>query len=191
MNLNFRTLHRKSAPIIFIPLFLTALTGIAFRLGRTWFGIPDDVAEWFLVIHQGEFLGQMLVPIYVLLMGMGLLGMIITGLTMLRRKNNPSAKPKRDVRWFHRALAPIAFLPLIVSATTGIGYRVGKAWFGLPTEQAALLLRIHQGSYLGNFWRVFYVLLVGAGLVTLLITGMQMTGIFRQRRTQTADNPKE
>lgn len=183
MNLNFRILHRKSAPIIFIPLFLTALTGVAYRVSRTWFGIPGDVAEWFMVVHQGEFLGRMLVPIYVLLMGVGLLGMISTGLTMLvRRKNKSTAAPKRDWRWFHRTIAPIAFLPLIISATTGIGYRLGKAWFELPNEQAALLLRLHQGSYLGSFGRVFYVLLVGVGLIMLLVTGIQMTGIFRKSR---------
>ena len=44
-------------------------------------------------------------------------------------------------------------------------YRLGQAWFGLPPEQAALWLRIHQGAYLGPFLKPFYVLLLG-GWVT-------------------------
>jgi uncharacterized iron-regulated membrane protein len=183
MNRNFRTLHRKSAPIIFLPLFLTALTGVAYQLGRTLFGTNYDVAKWFLFVHQGEFLGQMLVPIYVLLMGVGLLGMMITGLTLLPRKNKSTAKPKQDGRWFHRTIAPIAFLPLMISAVTGISYRLGTVWFGLSNEQGEILLQIHQGAYLGNIGRVFYVLLVGLSLVMISITGLQMTGIFRKLRS--------
>lgn len=75
----------------------------------------------------------------------------------------------------------IAFLPLFVSAITGIAYRLGRAWFALSSQQASILLRIHQGSYLGNF-KAVYVLLVGLSLLALLITGIQMTGIFRKSR---------
>lgn len=181
--INFRKLHRQSAPIVFIPLILSALTGIAYRLGRNWFGLPKEIADIFLSIHQGEFLGKPLVPVYVLLVGLGLLGMIVTGFTMIKWQGKPSkSPPKKDWRWFHRVLAPIAFLPLLVSAFTGISYRLGRAWFGLSKEQASILLKIHQGSYLGTTFKPFYVLLVGGSLLALLITGIQMTGIFRKRR---------
>ncbi|MBO0348346.1 PepSY domain-containing protein [Phormidium pseudopriestleyi FRX01] len=181
--INFRKLHRKSAPIVFLPLLLSALTGVAYRLGRTWFGIPEEVADFFMTIHQGEFLGNPLVPVYVLFVGLGLLGMIVTGFTLIKWQGKaPKVQPKKDWRWFHKFLAPIAFVPLFVSAITGIGYRLGKAWFGLSSEQASILLKIHQGSYLGTTFKVFYVLLVGVSLGVLLITGIQMTGIFRKSR---------
>lgn len=180
--INFRKLHRKSAPIVFIPLILSALTGIGYRLGRTWFGIPSEIAEIFLNIHEGRFLGKPLVPVYVLLVGLGLLGMIVTGFTLIKWQRKTSKfQPKKDWRWFHRFLAPIAFLPLLVSAITGIAYRLGRAWFGLSGKQASILLQIHQGSYLGTTLKPFYVLLVGGSLLVLLITGIQMTGIFRKR----------
>jgi uncharacterized iron-regulated membrane protein len=183
--MDLRKLHRKTAPIVFIPLVLTAVTGVAYRLGRSWFGIPDGVAEFFMTIHEGRFLGESLVPVYVLLVGLGLLGMITTGLVMLKPKRQSSQHtPKMDLRGFHRVLAPIAFLPLIVSSLTGVAYRLGKAWFNLPSNQAAILLQIHQGSYLGSALKPLYVLLVGAGLIGLLITGIQMSGIFRTRKSQ-------
>lgn len=180
--INFRKIHRKSAPIIFIPLILSALTGIAYRLGRTWFGIPAGIADIFLNIHEGRFLGKPLVPVYVLLVGLGLVGMIVTGFTLIKWQGKTSKfQSKKDWRWFHRFLAPIAFFPLLVSAITGIAYRLGRAWFGLSGEQASILLKIHQGSYLGTTLKPFYVLLVGGSLLVLLITGIQMTGIFRKR----------
>lgn len=186
MMINYRQIHRKSAPILFIPLFLSALTGIAYRLGRSWFNIPGEMAGFLLSLHEGRFLGQPLVPVYVLLVGLGLIGMIFTGFSLIKwQKKNLKISilsAKKNWRWWHRLLAPIAFLPLFVSAITGIGYRLGRTWFGLSREQAAILLQIHQGSYLGTTFKPFYVLLVGASLIILLITGIQMTGIFRQRQ---------
>lgn len=184
MLLSFRKLHRRIAPILFLPLLASALTGIAYRIGRSSFKIPGNVAEWLMVIHQGEYLSQPLVPVYVLLVGLGLLGMIATGLTMIfqlvKRQRSPNSK--LNVRQFHRTLAPFIFLPLIISAVTGIVYRLGKSWFGMSNAQAAIVLRIHQGSYLGDFWRQIYVLLIGIGLIAMLFTGINMTGIFRRRR---------
>jgi uncharacterized iron-regulated membrane protein len=185
MMMNLRKLHRKVAPILFLPLLLSALTGIAYRVGRNWFGIPNEVAEFFLTLHEGRFLGQPLVPVYVLLVGLGLVGMIVTGLAMIKRQRKTSRfRPKRDGRWYHRVLGLIAFLPLFVTAITGIAYRLGKAWFGLSNQQASILLQIHQGSYLGPTLKPVYVLLVGASLVGLLITGIQMIRLFPKRKSQ-------
>lgn len=177
--INFRKLHRKIAPILFLPLLLSALTGIAYRIGRSWFGISDSVADFFMTIHEGRFFGQGLVPVYVLLVGLGLLGMIFTGLTMIKAKLSKT-QPRKDQRSVHRILALITFLPLLVSAITGIAYRLGKTWFGLSNEQASVLMTLHQGSYLGQTFKPIYVLLVGAGLLSLLVTGIRMTGIFRR-----------
>lgn len=181
--MNLRKLHRKSAPILFLPLLLTALTGVAYRIGRTWFGLSESVGDIFLEIHQGEFLGDALVPIYVLLVGLGLLGMLVTGIVMVIQRKPSKAQPKKDYRWVHRILAPITFLPLLLSASTGIAYRLGRAWFGLPREQASFLMSLHQGSYFGTVGRSIYVFLVGLGLVALLVTGLQMTPLFRKWRS--------
>lgn len=184
MRLNVR-IHRQLALILFLPLLASALTGVIYRLGRSWFGIPVTAGNFLMFIHQGEFLGQPLVPVYVLFVGLGLLGMIGTGLTiLLRRRRRSHQQSKFSSRLLHRILAPIIFLPLIATSLTGIVYRLGKSWFGMSNQQAAIFLRIHQGTYLGPFWRHIYVLVVGIGLISMLITGINMTGIFRKRRVK-------
>ena len=185
----FRKLHRKVAPILFIPLLLSALTGIGYRLGRSWFGISKDTGKIFMNIHQGTFLGKPLEPVYVSLVGLGLIGLVITGFSMIRKSKqsrSSKAQSKLTVRSIHSIVAPIIFLPLFASAITGIAYRVGESWLGLPEEQIELLMTIHQGSYFGSFGKPIYVLLVGLGLVAMLFTGISMTGLFHKRRSPVA-----
>ncbi len=189
-SINFRKLHRQVAPIIFIPLLLSAITGVAYRLGEDWFGIEGDAAEIFMVIHQGSYLGKELRPFYVLLLALGVIGLIVTGLTMTKffggaRPERPGAK--LDFRKVHRIAAPIILLPLTVSTVTGVIYRVGRSWFKMPKEVGEVFLNIHQGEYLGDFLMPIYVFLVGLGVIFLLVTGINMTGIFRKRRPQTTE----
>jgi uncharacterized iron-regulated membrane protein len=183
--MDFRKSHNKIAPIIFVPLLLAALSGIAYRVGRSWFGLSDDFGDFMMVIHEGRFLGRPLVPVYVMLVGFGLIAMVITGVRMLlKRRNHGRTEPKLsrfNPRLVHGFLAPFFFLPFLVSAATGLVYRLGKAWFGLSSEQAKIFLQIHQASYLGRELRVLYVLIVGLGLVAFLLTGIQMTGILKKR----------
>lgn len=183
----FRKIHRKIAPILFLPLMVSALSGISYRLGKSWFGLSGETADIFMIAHQGEYLGDALKPIYVLLLGIGLVGMIVTGLTMSRfwQASAPNASRSLPVfRQLHQNFSPIIFLPLVISAFTGIFYRIGKSWFGMSADQAEIFMKIHQGEYLGDFGKPIYVLLVGLGLITMLITGIKMTGIFRQRHAQ-------
>lgn len=176
---NFRQFHRKAAPIVFLPLLATAITGVIYRVGRSG-GMSGAIAGQVMSIHTGEFLGEAIVPFYVLLSGLSLVAMVVTGLTMWRSRSGNS--PKLTDRKIHNKLTPILFLPLAISAVTGVIYELGQDWFGLSREQANFFMAIHQGSYLGSFLRVVYVLLIGVGLVALLITGINMTGIFRRKR---------
>lgn len=181
----FRKIHRKIAPILFIPLLLSALTGVIYRLGKSWFGMPGSVSKIVMSIHQGTYLGKDLRPFYILLVGLGLLGLIVTGITMSRlaKKSSPSTAQKMSDRALHRLLAPIVCLPLFLSAISGIAYRIGRTWFGMSSDFGELMMVIHQGEYLGDFLKPIYVLLVGVGLLFMLATGIRMTGIFRKRRT--------
>ena len=137
MKIKFRKLHRQLAPILFLPLFATVLTGFAYRVGRSWFSISNTAAETLLTIHQGEFVGKQLVPIYVLLTGLGLVGMSISGIMMLKHKKHHNRKftPKKsESRQIHRLIAPILILPVVVTGITGIVYRLGLDWFGMSSR---------------------------------------------------------
>ncbi|WP_017305442.1 PepSY domain-containing protein [Spirulina subsalsa] len=89
----FRQLHRTLAPIIILPFLITALTGISYRLGKSWLGLSRDQVHWLMTIHEGEYLGPILEPIYVLLNGLGVLFMIGTGTYMVIQSWQPQ-------RWF-------------------------------------------------------------------------------------------
>jgi hypothetical protein len=84
MNIRqFRKLHQTIAPFVLFPLLITVLTGVSYRLGKSWFGLSRDQVHFLMVIHEGEYLGQVLEPIYVLLNGLGALWMLITGAVMV------------------------------------------------------------------------------------------------------------
>lgn len=199
-NVNFRKIHRQISPIIFIPLLLTALTGVAYRLAESWLGMEEDGAQnfmdihLFMDIHQGSYLGHKLRAFYVLLLALGTIGLIVSGLTMTKlfganRPERPDAK--LDFRKVHRIAAPIIFLPLAVSAVTGLIYRIGRSWFQMSDEVGEIFLKIHQGEYLGEFLMPIYVLLVGLGSILMLVSGINMTGIFRKKRQPQIDTESD
>ncbi len=177
MEVTFRKLHRKLAPILFFPLLASALTGVIYSLAKNWLGIPNYLTNLLIAIHQGKYLGEKLSPIYVLLVGLGLVGMSVTGLVLLNRNRSQvsSQQAQQNNRGIHRFIALIFLLPFAVSAETGVLYRLGTDWFGMSSEQTAVLLKIHQGGYLGSTLSGVYILLVGGGLITLVITGIKMT----------------
>jgi uncharacterized iron-regulated membrane protein len=80
-----RTFHRTVAPFLVLPFVITALTGISYRLGKSWFGLSRDQVHWLMVIHEGEYLGDIGEPIYVLLNGLSLLFMLGTGIAIWLR----------------------------------------------------------------------------------------------------------
>lgn len=92
----FRKLHRAVAPIVLLPMFITVLTGVTYRIGKSWFGLSRDQVHFLMVIHEGEYFGQVLEPVYVLLNGLGLLWMLITGSVMVWQNLSKT-------QWFRRS----------------------------------------------------------------------------------------
>ena len=78
-----RELHRSMAPLVLAPLLVTVMSGVSYRLARDWFGATSDQVHWLMVVHEGEWLGETLEPIVVLLNAIGLLWMLITGAVIL------------------------------------------------------------------------------------------------------------
>ncbi len=95
----FRRLHSTIAPIVLLPMIVTIFTGVIYRLGKSWFGLSRDQVHFLMVIHEGEYLGDFLEPIYVLFNGLGLLWMVVTGSVLLWQKFTKSA-------WFRQWRTP-------------------------------------------------------------------------------------
>ncbi len=79
----FRKLHKTMAPIVLLPLLMTVFTGVTYRLAKDWFGASRDSVHFLMVIHEGEYFGKSFEAFYVLLNGLGLLWMLVTGMIML------------------------------------------------------------------------------------------------------------
>jgi hypothetical protein len=84
----------------------------------------------------------------------------------------------RALRKYHRTIAIAVCLPLIVTVVTGLGYTILDEWFH-QDELAEFILDIHTFKIL--HLEAIYPLLNGLGLIGLLVTGLNMTGLFRKR----------
>ncbi len=161
--------HQQLVLIFAAPLLVSALTGIAHRLGRSWLGLSKEFGRAMMTLHEGRYLGSLGSSLYVLIIGLGLLAILATGAVLLWGRSLPA---QGRARRLHHLMAALAILPLFISASTGIAYRLGRNWFGLSKEQAAIFLSLHQGTYWGEAGRPFYILIVGLSLLTLIATGV-------------------
>ena len=75
----FRRYHRQLAIIMCLPLTLTVITGVAYPIADQWLSL-HQVAGVLLQIHSGSLFGME--TTYPLLNGLGLIGLLVTGLSM-------------------------------------------------------------------------------------------------------------
>jgi hypothetical protein len=90
LALRLRRAHATLAPLVLLPLLVTVLSGVTYRVSRDWGGLGRDAAHWLMVLHEGEWLkplvGRHGETVYVLLNGLGLLWMLATGLTLVAQR---------------------------------------------------------------------------------------------------------
>lgn len=79
-NLNIRSIHRTIAPIMMLPLLLTAITGVIYQI----FDLAgnDKPVKWLLDWHKGDFGILNLEVIYPFLNALGLMFLLFTGISM-------------------------------------------------------------------------------------------------------------
>ncbi|MEA5533527.1 peptidase [Crocosphaera sp. XPORK-15E] len=75
----FRKYHRFLAIAVCLPLILTVISGVGYTIFDEWFE-QDEIAHFLIKIHTMKLLG--LEGIYPLLNGLGLIGLLVTGLSM-------------------------------------------------------------------------------------------------------------
>jgi hypothetical protein len=92
-----------------------------------------------------------------------------------RRSSPPLAIRLRRA---HGALAPWVLAPLLLTVSTGLGYRLLRDWGGLGRDQAHGLMVLHEGEWLrhwlGPAGETLYVLVNGLGLLWMLASGGAM-----------------
>lgn len=76
----WRKLHRVTAPIMMLPLLLTLITGSLFQ----WAMLNDKANDflWLLELHKCHFGSINLEQVYPFLNALGLLILVVTGITM-------------------------------------------------------------------------------------------------------------
>ena len=83
---NSRKFHKTLEPWVFLPLFISALTGTFYMISKDLLGYSRDEVHWLMSLHEGEWLGDKGELIYVILNSLGLVWMLITGFQMLSKK---------------------------------------------------------------------------------------------------------
>lgn len=85
----FRRYHRQLAVIMCLPLALTVISGMAYPIFSEWLSL-SSVAGFLVQIHSGRIFG--LEGIYPVLNGLGLLGLLATGMSMTSLSRQRSMK---------------------------------------------------------------------------------------------------
>jgi hypothetical protein len=86
---------------------------------------------------------------------------------------------KRTFRKYHRVLAGIVALPLILTTITGMLATIVAEWqLDLGISRSSLL-HLHNGEVF--HLEKIYPILNGMGLLVMLVTGLSMTNIFHRR----------
>lgn len=185
MKKNLRTFHRRLAPWIFVLAAVSAVTGMVYRIGRAWFGMNKETGNTVLDFHTGEWINAAFSPVYVLLVGGGLLFLLGTGAVLWWQ-----GRTRAGARFWHRVLGVVLMLPLTATVLTGILAKLGEEWFGFSENTGKLLMTIHEGRWLGQDGRPFYVLFVGLGLLALGISGLRLLLPKRNRPVEAGMPPR-
>jgi hypothetical protein len=82
----------------------------------------------------------------------------------------------RFLRQYHRRFALIMVLPLLITAVTGVLMPIGH---DLPPRLAGFVYKLHTGAW---FSQKAYGVINGVGLLTMVLSGLSMTPLFRNRK---------
>ena len=82
---NSRQFHKALAPWVFLPLFISSITGLLYRVSKDLLGYSREQVHWLMSLHEGEWLGDNGELIYVILNSLGVIWMLITGFQMFSK----------------------------------------------------------------------------------------------------------
>ncbi len=82
---NSRQLHKALAPWVFLPLFISSISGLVYRVSKDILGYSREQVHWLMSLHEGEWLGDKGELIYVILNSLGVVWMLVTGVQMFSK----------------------------------------------------------------------------------------------------------
>lgn len=177
--MKFRPLHRKISIWLALPLLVSAMTGVAYRIGRSWFGMSSHTGGEILSIHSWDWLGKAGSMAVIWVVGSGLLFLCWSAAQMLWGSGRRVFQSQQKNRLWHRLIGAFLLIPLTASAISGIAYRTGEA-FDISEDTLDLLMSIHEGDWLGKEIKAFYILVLGLGLALIIISGLML--FFRKNK---------
>ena len=89
---NSRKFHKALAPWVFLPLLISSITGLLYRISKDLLGYSRDQVHWLMALHEGEWLGKNGELIYVILNSLAVIWMLITGFQMFSKTISFSKK---------------------------------------------------------------------------------------------------
>lgn len=87
---------------------------------------------------------------------------------------------RRTFRKYHRTVALILAVPILLTVITGILVTLIREWGFNLGFTSGVLLRIHTGEIF--HLEGIYPILNGLGLLALVITGINMSGVLERRK---------
>lgn len=171
--MKFRLLHRKISIWLALPLLVSAMTGVAYRIGRSWFGMSSHTGGEILSIHSWDWLGKAGSMTVIWVVGCGLLFLCWSAAQMLWGSGRRVFQSPQKNRLWHRLIGAFLLIPLAASAISGIAYRTGEV-FDISEDTLDLLMSIHEGDWLGKEIKPFYILVLGLGLALIIISGLML-----------------
>jgi hypothetical protein len=84
----------------------------------------------------------------------------------------------RAFRKYHRTLAIVLCLPVLLTILTGMATTMTEEWSVNLGVSRSFILKLHTGEIF--HLQGFYPILNGLGLLGLLITGISMSRVFRK-----------
>jgi hypothetical protein len=172
-KMNFRSFHRQVAPWIGIALVLSAITGMAFRLGRSWFNINSNWSGFFLSLHSWGWLGDRFSLVALTILAIGVFLLLGSAVVMLWQTRKKLFRAPKAARLAHRLLGLALLLPLALSAITGVAYRVVELNDG-SDETLDFLMDLHAGGWLGRGFSPYYVATLGLAVLLSSFSGWQL-----------------
>lgn len=170
-------MHRYLAYAVILPLAMTTITGLLYKVLLEVFGVQKEKIKFLLKLHQMSILFPNSAVIYTTLLATLVTALTIFGYTMIynplwkfRSGRNNRFAP-RSMREYHHRYSSVLFIVLLFMSLTGGVYRFCRAALGVGKEDIHWLLELHHMGFLPTWLSVIWVIFTFACIFSLIVSG--------------------